>query len=86
MTPEEARELLALVEGTDEAILQEHMDWKDVADVLETVAGLRYEYAVQNTETGGFLREESAGAVINTADLVRHAATLLTLAEQEEEK
>ena len=47
MTPEDARELLATVEGTDEAILQEHMDWKDVADALETIAGLRYEYAVQ---------------------------------------
>lgn len=37
-------------------------------DLARIVAGLRYEYAVQNTETGAFLREESDGAVISTSD------------------
>ena len=47
MTPEEARGLLAHVEGTDAAVLMAHMDWKDVAEALETIAAMRYEYAVQ---------------------------------------
>ena len=47
MSPEEARGLLAHMEGTDAAVLMAHMDWKDVADALETIANLRYEYAVQ---------------------------------------
>lgn len=47
MTPEEARELLAHAEGTDAAALQGHMDWKDVAQALDTIAGLRCVYAVE---------------------------------------
>lgn len=44
MTPQEAQGLLALVEGTDASVLQEHMDWKDVAEALTTIASMRYEY------------------------------------------
>lgn len=47
MTPVEAQELLAQVEGMSPYYLQDHMDWKQVASALETIAGLRYEYAVQ---------------------------------------
>lgn len=37
-------------------------------ELAELVAGLRYEYAVQNIETGAFLREEYDGVVVNTSD------------------
>lgn len=37
-------------------------------ELAELVAGLRYEYAVQNTETGAFLREEGDGVVVRTSD------------------
>lgn len=44
MTPQEAQELLDKAKGMDESVLQEHMDWKDVADALQTIANLHYEY------------------------------------------
>lgn len=47
MTPEEAQKLLACIDGTEATVLAELMDWKEVAQALETIAGLRYEYAVQ---------------------------------------
>ena len=70
MSPEEARGLLARVEGTDAAVLMAHMDWKDVAEALETIANLRHEYAVQveNVDGGwrtlndGWLSEQEARA------------------------
>ena len=70
MTPEQARELLAQAEGTDAAVLQAHMDWKDVAEALETIANLRYEYAMQvedvdggwRTLNDGWLSEQEARA------------------------
>lgn len=53
MTPEQAQELLALVEGRDASVLQEHLDWKDVAEALATIANLRYQYAVQVADATG---------------------------------
>lgn len=47
MTPFEAQTLMAKVKGTDESVLGFYMDWKDVADALETIAGMRWEYAAQ---------------------------------------
>lgn len=47
MTPQEAQELLACVAGQPAACLQDHMDWKDAARALETLAGLRAEYTLQ---------------------------------------
>lgn len=47
MTPEEARELVLAVDNSDPSILSELMDWKEVLEALETIAGLHYEYAVQ---------------------------------------
>ena len=44
MTPEQAQALLDKVKGTDESTLQPLMDWKEVAEALATIAGLRYEY------------------------------------------
>lgn len=52
MTPQEAQALLALVEGRDASVLQEHLDWKDVAEALATIANMRYEYAVQRWTDG----------------------------------
>lgn len=47
MTPQEAQELLAKVKGSDPSALAELMDWKEVAEALETIANLCHEYAVQ---------------------------------------
>lgn len=47
MTPQEADELLARVKDSDPSALAELMDWKEVAEALETIANLRHEYAVQ---------------------------------------
>lgn len=55
MTPEEANELLAKVKGSDPSALAELMDWKEVAETLEIIAGLHYEYAVE--EDAGYWRE-----------------------------
>ena len=44
MNPQEAQELLDKAKGMDESALQEHMDWKDVAEALRTIAALHYEY------------------------------------------
>lgn len=52
MTPQQAQALLALVEGRDASVLQEHLDWKDVAEALATIANMRYEYAVQRWTDG----------------------------------
>lgn len=52
MTPQDAQALLALVEGRDASVLQEHLDWKDVAEALATIANMRYEYAVQRWTDG----------------------------------
>lgn len=67
MTPEEARGLLAHVEGTDAAVLMAHMDWKDVAEALETIANLRYEYAVQISDCE-WVRENDEGQFVLTFD------------------
>lgn len=37
-------------------------------DALAIVAGLRVEYAVQNADTGAWLREEGDGVVVRTSD------------------
>lgn len=55
MAPEEANELLDKVKGSDPSALAELMDWKEVAEALETIAGLHYEYAVE--EDAGYWRE-----------------------------
>lgn len=47
MSPQEANELLAKVKGSDPSALAELMDWKEVAEALETIANLCHEYAVQ---------------------------------------
>ena len=47
MTPEEANGLPDKVKGSDPSALAELMDWKEVAEALETIAGLHYEYAVE---------------------------------------
>ena len=47
MTPQEAHALLAQVDGTDASALQAHMDWKDVAETLETIADMHWQYAAQ---------------------------------------
>lgn len=44
MTPQEAQELLARVKGSDPSSLAELMDWREVADALETIANMGYEY------------------------------------------
>lgn len=51
--PEQAQDLLSKIEGTDASMLQAHMNWKDVAKALETIAGLHYEYAVQVKMSSG---------------------------------
>nr|DAI86672.1 MAG TPA: hypothetical protein [Caudoviricetes sp.] len=50
--PEQARELLDSVEGRDATALEAHMDWKDVAEALETIAIMHYEYAAQVEKDG----------------------------------
>ena len=44
MIPQEAQELLARVKGSDPSSLAELMDWREVADALETIANMGYEY------------------------------------------
>lgn len=61
MTPEEARGLRAKLEAA--GCLDDVL-----ADALGTIANMHYEYAVQNAETGSFLREESDGVVMETSD------------------
>ena len=56
MTPEEAQELLRAIDNSDPSILSELMDWKEVAEALETIAGMHYEYAVQITDVTGETR------------------------------
>lgn len=46
VTPEQAAELLARVENAHPSVLQEYMDWADVAEALRVIASLHYEYAV----------------------------------------
>ena len=52
MTPEEAREWLCGLEEADENDLQDFVGWKEVADALETIAGLSTEYAAQVEKYG----------------------------------
>lgn len=59
MTPFEARELLDKVKGTDASALEFHMDWKDVANALETIAGMQCIYAVQNNRRKEWLYDTS---------------------------
>ena len=59
MTPFEAQTLLAKVKGTDESVLGFYMDWKDVADALETIAGMQCIYAVQNNRRKEWLYDTS---------------------------
>lgn len=47
MKRHEARELLDSVEDRDATALEAHMDWKDVAEALETIANMHHEYAVE---------------------------------------
>lgn len=41
---------------------------EEAGALAELVAGMHYEYAVQNAETGTCLREESDGVVVHTSD------------------
>lgn len=59
MTPFEAQILLDKVKGTDASVLGFHMDWKDVANALETIAEMRVEYAVQNNRRKEWLYDTS---------------------------
>ena len=66
MTPFEAQTLLDKVKGTDESVLGFYMDWKDVADALETIAEMRWEYAAQYVDNGCYLREDGDGQIVQT--------------------
>lgn len=44
MTPQEANALLARVKDSDPSALAELMDWKDVAEALETIANMGHVY------------------------------------------
>lgn len=75
MTPEQARELLDIANrGAGDGqrpvtVAASHAPLAEAAPALaQTVANTHYEYAVQNAETGTWLREESDGVVVHTSD------------------
>ena len=41
---------------------------EEAGELAELAASMHYEYAVQNAETGTWLREESDGVVVHTSD------------------
>lgn len=57
MTPEEAQHLIDAAEGLSPRLdhdLPYIVDGKDIVDMAETIAGLRWEYAVQYKTPGGW--------------------------------
>lgn len=61
VTPEQAQEAL---EWWGRGVF----DHGAAEQALRNIASMHYEYAVQNAETGTWLREESDGVVVHTSD------------------
>lgn len=57
MTPEQAQEAL---EKWESGVF----DYRTVKQALRTIASMHYEYAVQNVETGMWLREDVNGLIL----------------------
>lgn len=75
MTPEQARDMLDIANRGETdgqrpvAVAASHAPLAEAAPALaHLVANMHYEYAVQNAETGTWLREESDGVVVHTSD------------------
>mgnify|MGYP006990439658 CR=1 FL=1 len=73
--PEQARELLDIANRSETdgqrpvTVAASHAPLAEAAPALaHLAANMHYEYAVQNAETGAWLREESNGVVVHTSD------------------